>query len=176
MNIHRHSVILSKLSCEFILCDALLLHKCSTAIIFDNISYKIRLCMALQRQVPWGHLIRCWRFYPSILAEFASSWVTNQTTTEGPTFLKTQVMTLHFLGKWRSVSAILYGGKSSARDCTYALVSGLWILMILTYDRFWPYLLICRLGWQCQKWVWFWLQVKLAVGWELSAMAEWQTH
>lgn len=45
-----------------------------------------------QRRVPWGRLLRCWRFYPSIVGELASSWVANLTTTQGPTFLKTQVL------------------------------------------------------------------------------------
>ncbi|XP_042238886.1 sialin-like [Homarus americanus] len=44
-----------------------------------------------RRHVPWGRLLRCWRFYPSILTEFSSSWVGNQTITEAPFFLKMQI-------------------------------------------------------------------------------------
>lgn len=48
-------------------------------------------CVKPRRHVPWGQLLRCWRFYPSILAEIASTWIANQTNAEGPTFLKTQI-------------------------------------------------------------------------------------
>ncbi|XP_045601433.2 sialin isoform X2 [Procambarus clarkii] len=60
-----------------------------------------------RRNVPWTHLIRCYRFYPCILAEFATSWVGNQTITEGPTFLKMQIgMSL------TEVSWVLAGGQT----------------------------------------------------------------
>lgn len=44
-----------------------------------------------RRHVPWGKLLTCWRYYPSILAEVASSWVSNITATEGPTFLSSKM-------------------------------------------------------------------------------------
>ncbi|XP_045122126.1 sialin-like isoform X2 [Portunus trituberculatus] len=49
------------------------------------------LAIKPKRNVPWSRLLRCWRFYPAILAEFASSWLANQTTNQGPSFLKAQV-------------------------------------------------------------------------------------
>uniref|UniRef100_A0A0P4WC88 Major facilitator superfamily (MFS) profile domain-containing protein n=1 Tax=Scylla olivacea TaxID=85551 RepID=A0A0P4WC88_SCYOL len=48
------------------------------------------LAIKPKRNVPWSRLLRCWRFYPAILAEFASSWLANQTTNQGPSFLKAQ--------------------------------------------------------------------------------------
>ncbi|XP_068238795.1 sialin-like isoform X2 [Palaemon carinicauda] len=63
-----------------------------------------------KKSVPWMKLATCWRYYPSIIAEVASSWVANLTTTQGPTFLTdklgmnmdqvSKVLTAMQIGSW----------------------------------------------------------------------------
>ncbi|KAG0727141.1 Sialin [Chionoecetes opilio] len=67
------------------------------------------LAIKPKRRVPWGRLLRCWRFYPTILMEFANSWLGNFTTTQGPTFLNTQVGL-----SMQEVGFVLTVGQSSA--------------------------------------------------------------
>nr|XP_053639294.1 sialin-like isoform X2 [Cherax quadricarinatus] len=77
-----------------------------------------------RRTVPWGRLLRCWRFYPSILAEFASSWVGNLTITQAPSFLNMQIgMSLS------EVSWVLSGGQTCSwvSSFTFGRVSDLLI-------------------------------------------------
>ncbi|XP_069979625.1 vesicular glutamate transporter 1 isoform X3 [Penaeus vannamei] len=68
-----------------------------------------------RRSVPWRRLLRCWRFYPSVVAEMASSWVSNLTTTEGAIFLKTQIGL-----DLRQVGWVLSAGQGSSCAATFA--------------------------------------------------------
>ncbi|XP_066961036.1 sialin-like isoform X2 [Macrobrachium rosenbergii] len=70
-----------------------------------------------KHSVPWRKLMTCWRYYPSILGEVATSWLANITTTEGPTFLTakfgmnmnqvSRVLTTMQIGSW--IGAFTFG-------------------------------------------------------------------
>ncbi|KAK3875007.1 hypothetical protein Pcinc_015563 [Petrolisthes cinctipes] len=126
-----------------------------------------------KRHVPWSRLLRCWRFLPCIMAEFASSWVTTLTTTEGPTFLNAQIgMSLDEVGSVLTVgqtltwfTALIYGRTSDLLTKNGTLSKINTRRLMHTIGMVLVVLGLCGLAWAgCDKWMVAVLLIVVMVG------------